>query len=119
MEIRLAPPTQEGYQRFEVIGDVTAASWASQPADPFASHGAGVYSQPTLVDMRKATHVDSTGIEWLLTSHRRFLQHGGRMVLHSVAPATQRIFAMMRMQLVLLLAQNEEAAKPLLAKDTP
>ena len=118
MEIKLARKSDEGYERFEVFGDITANGWAQQTADPFVSqYGEDVYTKKVMVNMSKTLHVDSTGIEWLLTCHKRFHQQGGKLVLHSLTPSTQRLFHMMRMHLVLSIAPNEESAKSLFPKD--
>jgi anti-anti-sigma factor len=118
MEVKLARQSEEGYERFELMGDITANGWAQHTVDPFVSqYGDDVYSKKVMIDMSKTLHVDSTGIEWLLTCHRRFSKAGGRLVLHSLTPSTQRLFHMMRMNLVLSIAANENSAKSLLAKD--
>ncbi|MGE3775944.1 MAG: STAS domain-containing protein [Pirellulaceae bacterium] len=118
MEIKLLRRSDEGFERFDVFGDITASNWAQHAVEPFVvQYGEDVYSKQVLLNMSKTHHVDSTGIEWLLTNHKRFSQQGGKLVLHSLTPATQRLFHMMRMHLVLHIAPNEESAKSLLTKD--
>jgi anti-anti-sigma factor len=118
MEIHLARKSDEGYERFDLVGDLTASNWSRQTVDPFVSqYGEDIYTKRVMVSMAKTLHVDSTGIEWLLTCHKRFTQQGGTMVLHSVPPATQRLFQMMRMQLILHMAPNEDSARSLFTKD--
>jgi anti-anti-sigma factor len=119
MEIKLLRRSDEGFERFEILGDITASDWAQHTVDPFVGqYGGDVYTKPVMLNMSKILHVDSTGIEWLLTSHKRFNQQGGKLVLHSLTPSTQRLFHMMRMNLVLNIASNEDSAKPLLTKDS-
>ena len=115
MDIKLLRKTEDGVERFELIGDVTANGWMQQSADLFVKvYGEDVYKQRVMVSMCKTGHVDSTGIEWLLNCHRKFEQQGGKMVLHNLTLATQKLFHMMRMHLVLNIAANEESAKSLL-----
>jgi anti-anti-sigma factor len=119
MEIKLGRKSDEGYERLDIFGDITANGWAQHTEDPFVSQcGQDIYTRPVLLNMSKTLHVDSTGIEWLLTCHKRFNQQGGKMVLHSLTTSTQRLFHMMRMNLVLNIAANEDSAKPLLARDS-
>ena len=119
MEINLARKSDEGYERFDLVGDLTANSWAEHTNDPFVrQYGDDVYTKKVLVNMSNAKHIDSTGIEWLLTCNKRFNQQGGKLVLHSVTPSTQRIFQMMRMNLILNMASNEEAARSLFTRES-
>jgi anti-anti-sigma factor len=118
MELTLGRKSDEGYERFDLIGNLTASSWAQHEGDLLVrQYGGDVYTKKVMVNMAKTLHVDSTGIEWLLTCHKRFDQQGGKLVLHSVTPATQRIFQMMRMHLILNMAPNEDAARSLFTKE--
>jgi anti-anti-sigma factor len=119
MEVKLSRPSDEGYERFELLGDITASAWAQQSHDPFVSlYGEDVYAKRVIIDMSKTQHVDSTGIVWILTCKKRFQKQGGKVVLHSLTPSTQRLFNMMRLHLVLSLAPSEDLAKSLLAKES-
>lgn len=114
MEIKLLRKTDDGLERFELIGDITANGWMNHSSDLFMKiYGEDVYKQRVMVSMAKAGHVDSTGIEWLLNCHRKFQEQGGKLVLHNLTMATQKLFHMMRMHLVLNIASNEESAKTL------
>ena len=114
MEIKLLRKSEEGFERFELLGDITANGWMHQPVDMFVKvYGEDIYKNRVMVNMSKSMHVDSTGIEWLLNCHKRFQEQGGQMVLHSLTPITQKLFHMMRMHLVLNIASTEEIAKSL------
>ena len=114
MEIKLARKCDDGYECFEVFGDITANAWAQHAVDPLKSQGGDdIYTKKIMLNMSKALHVDSTGIEWLLTCQKRFQQQGGKLVLHSVTPSTQRLFQMMRLHLILNISTNEDSAKSL------
>jgi anti-anti-sigma factor len=118
MDVKLLRRSDEGFERFDVIGDITANGWAQHSTDPFVGqYGQDIYTKKVLLNLSKTQHVDSTGIEWLLTCHKRFDKQGGKVVLHSLTPTTQRLFHMMRMHLVLNIAATEEVAKSLLVKD--
>lgn len=114
MDIKLLRKSDEGFERFDLLGDITANGRMQQPADLFLNvYGEDIYKQRVMVNMAKTTHVDSTGIEWLLNCHKRFQEQGGKLVLHNLSPATQKLFQMMRMHLVLNIASDENSAKSL------
>jgi len=69
--------------------------------------------------MAETRFIDSSGLSWLVVCHKRFVQAGGRLVLHSVSPAIMELFKMMRLELVLEIADNEDAAMELVGKNRP
>ena len=66
-----------------------------------------------LLDLAKCLYLVSTGVEWLLRCHRWFRERGGLLVIHSTSPVVMQILNIMRMNLVLHLAANEEEARRL------
>jgi len=96
-----------------------------QPASPldFTSLeellGTRGYAQPVVLSMAETRFIDSSGLSWLVVCHKRFVQAGGRLVLHSVSPAIMELFKMMRLELVLEIADNEDAAMELVGKNRP
>jgi hypothetical protein len=72
--------------------------------------GPDIYSKKVLLSMATCRYLDSTGVEWLLRCHKRFATAGGMLVIHSFAPVVAQILKMMRMDLVLNLAENEKQA---------
>ncbi len=63
-----------------------------------------------LLNLQSSHYLDSTGVEWLLSNHKRFKAGGGSLVIHSFNPVMTQILKMMRMDLVLNLAKDEAAA---------
>jgi anti-anti-sigma regulatory factor len=53
----------------------------------------------------------SSGINWLIASNRIFNQAGGRLVLHSLPPMVRNALQLMRMSLILNIANDEAAAR--------
>jgi len=66
-----------------------------------------------LIDLSKVGYVNSTGISWLVLTHRRVEQGGGRLVLHSAQPFVRGVFDLMKLGTVLHLAADESAARSL------
>lgn len=112
--MRLNLLTQEGeFVRIESEG-LAARGGADESIGRFeAVGGSSIYSRKVLLGLSKCDYVDSMGIGWLLSSHRKFRECGGMLVVHSPSPIVLQILTLMRMELVLHLAATEELAREL------
>jgi anti-anti-sigma factor len=77
------------------------------------------YSQTVIVDMHRATFIDSAGLSFLILSHKRFLQEGGKLIFHSLSPAVRTLFETMGLQQLFFLAENREEALRLAESKSP
>jgi len=117
MEIKLAR-SEGNVVRMDVHGKVTRDGWPPN-RDPIGDiFGEEVYSRPVLLNLSRSLYIDSTGVEWLLTCHRRFEERGGLLVLHSANPMTMQLLKMMRMDLVLNIVDDDHAALEFIKKKT-
>src|SRR5690606_5384878 len=66
--------------------------------------GPSAYRHKILLDLKNSDHIDSSGVNWLLTIHRRTREQGGRLVLHSVPPLVDNVLKVLRMNLVFEIA---------------
>lgn len=83
-------------------------------ADPFLDLlGAGAYARKVLVDLTGADFIDSSGVGWLMSCHKRFHQGGGSFILHSIPPLVRRTLQILRMEMVLKLAKDATEAESL------
>lgn len=99
--------------RLRLSGRVTQESLAAD-ADPILDLlGADGYGRRVLVDLSQAEFLDSSGVGWLLSCHKRFRQGQGRFILHSIPPLVRRTLQILRMELVLKLANDEAEAETL------
>ncbi len=95
-------------------GDLVATA-VSARADPLDALLPPVSRPPAvLLDLSQVGYINSTGISWLVQTHRRLQQNGGRLVLHSVQPFVRGVLHLMRLDTVLQLADDEPAARALL-----
>jgi anti-anti-sigma factor len=86
----------------------------SPRADPLADVlPSGPCPALVLLDLSKVGYINSTGISWLVLSHRRVEQGGGRLVLHSAQPFVRGVLDLMKLGTVLRLADDEPAARSL------
>ena len=75
--------------------------------------GPDIYKRTVLLDMSNSDYIDSSGISWLLATHKKFREAGGSLVLHSLSPMVSQTIRVMRMEQVLHVAPNPTAARAL------
>lgn len=73
--------------------------------------GRQVYRSRVLFDLSQIDYIDSSGIGWLVVTYKRFCQAKGRIVFHSPSQFVRDTLDLLRLDLVLPLAENEEAAR--------
>lgn len=81
--------------------------------------GQGAYGRRVLFDLSQTSYIDSSGISWMLTMHKRFRNSGGKIVYHSAPPLVQQTLDLLRMNLILSLAPDLEAARGLAPEGRP
>lgn len=69
------------------------------------------YTRPVFLDLENTPFIDSAGIGWLLSNHKRFTQAGGRLVLHSLTPSVDQVVQLLRLHTIFHLAPNLPAAR--------
>ena len=80
--------------------------------DPLVKQlGRQVYRTRVLLDLSQVEYLDSSGIGWLVVSYKRFRQAKGTIVFHSPSPFVKQLLDMMRLDLVLPVVADEEAAR--------
>ncbi len=90
------------------------------PQDPLVRIGGrDIYKRTVLLDLSESDFVDSSGLSWLLVAHKRFCEANGKLILHSLSPGVLETIKMMRLDLVLNLAQDEPQALELARKAEP
>lgn len=112
MEVKLLH-NEDDMVRLESCGNVSRDDWGNRRSPLEELCGEGIYARKVLLNISKCQYMDSTGVEWLLSCHKRFCDEGGLLVVHSPSPVLLQILKMMKMNLVLNLADNETAARAL------
>jgi anti-anti-sigma factor len=88
------------------------------PLDPFRQVlGIDAYKRIVLLDMRDSNYLDSMCIGWLLTSHKKFRDQGGKLVIHSLQPVASNAITLLRLNSVFQLAGDKEKALELVKGD--
>ena len=91
-------------------GRITQDQLAKNP-DPFSALvGDEVYGKKLALGMAETEFLDSSGVSWLLVSHKKFGEQGGKLVIHSVPQIVLNVIKVLRMNLVFNLANDESEA---------
>jgi stage II sporulation protein AA (anti-sigma F factor antagonist) len=73
--------------------------------------GCLTFTRKTILNLERVNFLDSSGISWLATCHKHFLQQSGRMVLCTVPPRIKQVLQFCRMDRILAITEDEEAAR--------
>lgn len=71
------------------------------------------YSRPVLLDMHKTEYIDSSGIGWLVATHKQCLRNGGELILHSLPPMVNQVVQLLRMDKMLNIQPDLTLAQDL------
>lgn len=98
------------YAHVTVQGCLTQADIAP-PMDPFrAILGVDSYKRTVLLDLRDSSYLDSMCIGWLLNCHKKFREHGGKLVIHSLQPVALNAITLLRLNTLFHLATDKAKA---------
>ncbi len=107
---------EDGLKFVEISGSVDQQQ-VSPFNDPLADAlGEDIYSSFVLMDMTRATSLDSSGVGWFLGCHKRFRENGGKMVLHSMTTIVGNTLRVLNMHMVFKIEPTEKAAVELAEK---
>jgi len=67
--------------------------------------------QTVLMDMERIDYLDSAAVGWLIASQKAFRAAGGVLVLYALQPRIRQLLTMLRIERVVPLAENLDAAK--------
>jgi anti-anti-sigma factor len=91
-------------------GDMTLLD-LQDDADPLRElFGPGYFRNRVLLNLEQVTYMDTGIVGWLMQCHQRFLDSGGRLILHSVPPRVDQLFQLLRLRSVLHVTDDESAA---------
>ena len=98
--------------------DVSGRIRMTVPSDQTGAFGGvlgeGGYARKVILNLENADYIDSGGVSWLVISHRRFNEAGGKLVIRSAPVVVMEVFKVMSLDRVLNLANDERAALALI-----
>lgn len=113
MELKLVSKEAGSLLLMATSGRITQDSVSSSQDAFVQAGGDGVYACHILLNLQDSEYMDSSGVSWLLQCHKRCRNAGGSLVIHSIPPMIQQILKVLRMNLVLKLADTEQDARKL------
>lgn len=116
MELGLLSDPGDDVARLGCQGTITQSGFSPETPDPIEEAlGTEAYTRKVLLDLNKATFIDSSGVSWLISRHNSFNENGGLLVIHSVPPVVQGVLDLLRLGSIFNLAQDETAAEAIAA----
>ncbi|MCC6419592.1 MAG: STAS domain-containing protein [Gemmataceae bacterium] len=105
--------------RVQCEGEISQVKFQLNDNPLEALLGPSVYSRKLLVNLERVEFLDSSGISWLVVSHKNFQQGGGILVLYSIPPRITQVLQFCRMDRLLKMVEDEPAARTLIAGGKP
>jgi anti-anti-sigma factor len=68
------------------------------------------FARTVVMDLGPARFIDSSGIDWLLVSHKRFGENGGKLILHSVPPMIDQVLRLLQLDSLFTIKSDRAAA---------
>ena len=71
--------------------------------------GPNAYGRTIRLDLSDTSYLDSSGVSWLLTCHKRIREAGGKLSLHNPHPTVANVLKVLRLEKVLDVEQANSA----------
>ncbi|HEY2410639.1 MAG TPA: STAS domain-containing protein [Pirellulaceae bacterium] len=111
MKLTLGKSDGENF-RILVSGKVTQHDFGPVQEPLEALVGPGVYARQIELDMAEATYMDSSGVGWLLTCHKRVREASGQMRIVNVQPIIANMLRLLKLSRMFGLDGPTEDATP-------
>lgn len=108
METRIVSQ-DKGICRIKLVGEVIQRH-LRKFSDPIEAAGGEIYGQKVICDCSETKMLDSAGVSWILITHKRCREAGGRLVLHSLSQLVLNVILVLRLNLIFDIADNESQA---------
>ncbi len=93
---------QDDGQQVRVVVDGQVTQREVDPLrDPLGELlGPSAYSRSVRLDLSGTNYLDSSGVGWLLTCHKRMRQAGGKLTLHAPHPVVANVLKVLKLERV-------------------
>jgi len=106
--------------RLAAYGEATASDFPNPDNFHFDKLlGPSWRSQRVALDMDAVPYLDSAAISWLIGSQKQFRDAGGFLVLHNVQPHVRNILHLLKVERVVPVCEDVDAAKAALQLGAP
>jgi anti-sigma B factor antagonist len=112
MKLSLSSIEKAGYVKLATEGEITTEDLAqAKEKNPLEGVlGASWASNNVLLNLSGTPFIDSSAIGWLLDTHRKMQQAGGKFVVHSLQPRVSDLLELLKLGTVLNLKPDEKSA---------
>ena len=118
MEIELQSTADQDIKQIAVEGRITTLDFESGQPNPIEQlMGPDWASSKLILDLKEVPFMDSTGIGWLVGTHRRLTENGGRLVVHSIHPNVLQMLQLLKIGSLLSLVETQEEALKVINQD--
>jgi anti-sigma B factor antagonist len=91
MRLTLELPDPGGAVRVKCVGQISQSRFAGT-TDPLTDLiGPEGLKRKVMLDLDRVDYIDSSGIGWLVGSHRRFQEAGGQLILCRIPPVVDQV----------------------------
>ena len=101
---------RDGVTTVAIVGRITFAT-LEPGQELLTAEVSDIHSRRVLFDLSGTDYIDSTGVSWLLTCHKKCREAGGKMIIHSLNPLVKQVLQVLRLDRVLHIAENAEKAR--------
>ena len=118
MTLKLVSIESDGVVRISASEQMTAAVLDTTGDQVMASAvGEDWAARNVCLSLEQTVYIDSSALGWLVASHKQFERNVGRLIiLHSVLPAVQEVFDVMRFSSIMSVVDDETSTLKLLRK---
>jgi anti-anti-sigma factor len=81
--------------------------------------GPRCYGHKVLLSLDRCQAIDTSGLSWLMKTHKSFLKAGGKLVLWAVQPLVADVLRFSQLTPLLHIAPTERAACEMVAEEPP
>lgn len=74
--------------------------------------GPNTYARTIRLDLSDTDYLDSSGVSWLLTCHKRMREAGGKLSIHNPHPTVANVLRVLRLEKVLDVELSNGAPPP-------
>src|SRR5262249_25836170 len=108
--------SEGGIYKIGCEGHITGGFAGENPLEELL--GMGCYSAKVLLNLDRATSINSTGVAWLVRCHKNFERSGGLLVLYAIPPAIDHVLRLLNMPALLHIGTDEKQALALASGTT-
>jgi anti-anti-sigma factor len=99
-----------GFSRVRSEGDISLIDQVRSNNPMEKLLGQGCFSRKILLNLERSSYIDSSGVSWLIKCHKLCQSEGGKLVIHSLPPTVVGILKLLRLEQVLNMAEDDQAA---------